>query len=175
MMMVVVAAGAAAWYAAGADGKCCCLELRIRLVAELRSTEQAAACCCFGMIRRWTVDKDYMGDRLEFGALELGFVKTNVDAALVETIAAGTERMVVVVAAAKVAVGEKDFAFELFAAVHSVVAQVAGAGYAVPEVEVEVEVDAESYSMCLDDFECTDLGQLQAAAKVALCGEGFDQ
>lgn len=103
------------------------------------------------MIQYSMVDKDYKGDDrlVEFVALELGFVKKVVEVALVEAIAAGTERMVV---ASAVVVGEKDFEFELFVA-HSVVL-VAGAGYAAPELEVEVGAEC---SMCFHDFEYIDL------------------
>lgn len=131
----------------------------------------AAACCCFGMIQQWKVDKEYMEGRwVEFGALGLDFVKKVVEVVLVEAIAAGIERTAV--AAAEVVLGERDFAFEAFAA-HNV-AQDAGAGYAAPEVEVEVEVGAEC-SMCLLDLECIDLVEVQSAAQVGLCGVGFDQ
>lgn len=113
-----------------------------------------------------------MGDRwVEFVALKLGFVKKVVEVALVETIAAGIERMSV---AAVVVLGERDFAFELFAA-H--IAQIEGAGYAALEVQIEVgvEVGGAVCSIHLFDLECVDLVEVQAAAKEALGGVGFDQ
>lgn len=102
---------------------------------------------------------------MEFVALELGFVKKVVEVALVETIAAGIERMSV---AAVVVLGERDFAFDI--------AQIAGAGYAALEVQIEAGVEVGAVcSIRLFDLECVDLVEVQAAAKEALCGVGFDQ